>query len=632
LLSLSCAVAGCFGAASAGAGCLTNTDPEANKLQLLVSQDPAKVVPLAQAKIDELERSAPSRSAAFYAVLADAYTALELDREARRVASIGLVLAPRVDDPVHLSLLTSYSENIYDSAGLATAVSDIESAQRSVERGSLADVCLSITLGQLQHRQDRDDHAVATLTRAYRTSTALDMSRQRVLAAAALANVVSGLGDLPQALALNQEVIDWDTENKAWLDLSVTRFLRGQIHQRMRDYPNAITELREARRLSVHLKDRQGIAFADIRLCQAHIELANWDEAQKHCQSALQIFRETESNDMVKETLALTARIDLNRGRAATALATLNGVLEKDGADMPPNKIALLYRWRAQANAALKRHEQAYADLAEYVRRYVAVNDAERNAQSAAIRARFETDREIERNASLKRELARQQTTLHWTIVGIVAGAFVIVLLTYILIISMRHRRELGRLASLDSLTGVPNRRNIVESATLALEDATTHQQPLTIGLIDLDHFKVINDRCGHAVGDHVLKEFAHVGRELLRASDIFGRWGGEEFLVVLPNTSLDAAHVIVERLRVAALEIQLPASGEGLRVSISAGLASYEKGKKTLDNIVAEADAALYEAKERGRDVVTIADESLRMASTGVRQALHRAGAVPTQ
>lgn len=632
MLSLSCAVAGCFGAASAGAGCLTNTDPEANKLQLLVSQDPAKVVPLAQAKIDELERSAPSRSAAFYAVLADAYTALELDREARRVASIGLVLAPRVDDPVHLSLLTSYSENIYDSAGLATAVSDIESAQRSVERGSLADVCLSITLGQLQHRQDRDDHAVATLTRAYRTSTALDMSRQRVLAAAALANVVSGLGDLPQALALNQEVIDWDTENKAWLDLSVTRFLRGQIHQRMRDYPNAITELREARRLSVHLKDRQGIAFADIRLCQAHIELANWDEAQKHCQSALQIFRETESNDMVKETLALTARIDLNRGRAATALATLNGVLEKDGADMPPNKIALLYRWRAQANAALKRHEQAYADLAEYVRRYVAVNDAERNAQSAAIRARFETDREIERNASLKRELARQQTTLHWTIVGIVAGAFVIVLLTYILIISMRHRRELGRLASLDSLTGVPNRRNIVESATLALEDATTHQQPLTIGLIDLDHFKVINDRCGHAVGDHVLKEFAHVGRELLRASDIFGRWGGEEFLVVLPNTSLDAAHVIVERLRVAALEIQLPASGEGLRVSISAGLASYEKGKKTLDNIVAEADAALYEAKERGRDVVTIADESLRMASTGVRQALHRAGAVPTQ
>ena len=97
----------------------------------------------------------------------------------------------------------------------------------------------------------------------------------------------------------------------------------------------------------------------------------------------------------------------------------------------------------------------------------------------------------------------------------------------------------------------------------------------------------------------------------------------------MLPNTTLDAALVIVERLRLAALAIQLPSTGAGLRVSISAGLASYEEGMKTLDNIVAEADAALYEAKERGRDVVSIADESVRMASTGVRQALHRAGAV---
>jgi diguanylate cyclase (GGDEF)-like protein len=287
-----------------------------------------------------------------------------------------------------------------------------------------------------------------------------------------------------------------------------------------------------------------------------------------------------------------------------------------------------MYQWRAQANAALKHHEQAYADLEEYVRRYVAVNDAERHSQSAALRARFETDREIERNASLKRELQRQNTQLRWTVIGIVAGSFVIVLLTYILIISTRHRRDLSRLASQDGLTGVPNRRSIVELATHALQVAAERQQTLTLALIDLDHFKAINDRCGHAVGDHVLKEFARVGRELLRSSDIFGRWGGEEFLVVLPNTTLDAALVIIERLRLAALAVQLPSSGAGLRVSISAGVASYEEGVKTLDHLVAEADAALYEAKERGRDVVTIADASFRMASTGVRQALHRAGA----
>lgn len=619
-----------FGPVEATAACFTSTDPEAQQLQLLVSRDAAKVVTAAQAKIDQLKNSAPERSAAFYAVLADAYGTLELDREARRAASIGLVLAPRLDDPVHLDLLSAYSENIYDSAGLAAAVSDIESAQRAVERGSLADVCLSITLGGLQHRQDRDDLAVATLTRAYRASMSPQMSTQRVLAASSLANVLSGLGDLQQALALNQEVIDWDMEHEMWLDLSVTRFLRGQIYLRMHDYPAAITEFIEARQLSVQLKDHQGVAFADVRLCQAQIELAYWSAARKHCESALDIFKASDSTDMRKETQAMIARIDLNQGHAARALAALDGVLEKGGADLPPHRIGTMYQWRAQANAALNRHEQAYADLEEYVRRYVEVNDAERNAQSAALRARFETDREIERNASLKRELERQNTQLRWTVTGIVAGAFVIVLLTYVLIISTRHRRELGRLARQDSLTGVPNRRRIVELATRALNDAATHQQPLTLGLIDLDHFKAINDRCGHAVGDHVLKEFARTGREMLRGSDIFGRWGGEEFLVVLPNTTLDAALVIVERLRLAALAIQLPSSGAGLRVSISAGLASYEAGIKTLDNIVAAADAALYEAKERGRDVVTIADESFRMASTGVRRALHRAGAVP--
>lgn len=629
LLSLALCFAGLFAVADATAACLTSPDPEAHRLQRLVNQDAAKVVKIAQARIEELKHSAPERSAAFYAVLADAYGTLELDREARRAASIGLVLAPRIDDPVHLDLLASYSENIYDSAGLAAAVSDIESAQRAVQRGSVADVCLSITLGGLQHRQDRDDLAVGTLTRAYRASMTPERSVQRVLAAATLVNVLASLGDLPQALALNQEVIDWDMEHEAWLHLSVTRYLRGQIYQRMQDFPAAVTEYIEARQLSTHLKDHQGIAFADLRLCQAQIELKYWAPARKHCLNALEIFTASQSTDVIKEAQALLARIDLAEGRASQALATLNKVLEKAGADLPPHRVAPLYQWRAEANAALKRYDHAYADLDEYVRRHLEVNNAERAAQSAALRARFETDREIERNASLERELARQKAQLHWTVVGVVAGAGVIALLTYILIISTRHRQELSQLASQDSLTGVPNRRSSVELATQALADAASRQQPLTIGLIDLDYFKVINDRCGHAVGDHVLKEFARIGREMLRASDIFGRWGGEEFLVVLPNTTLDGALAIVERLRLAALTIELPSSGAGLRVSISAGLASNEGGAKTLDNIVAEADAALYEAKERGRDIVTVADESMRMASTGVRQALRRAGAV---
>jgi diguanylate cyclase (GGDEF)-like protein len=625
----------------ASAACLSNPDPEIRQLESLVYQDAAKAVTATQAKLAVLNatpQSQPARRAAFYAVLAHAFSILELDRDARQAASAGLLLAPRVDDPVHLSLLIAQSENIYDSAGLATAVANLESAQRTLSSGSLAHTCLMITLGGLQHRQDRDDLAVLTLTHAYRASMAPGMTEQRVLAAGALANVVGSLGDYPQALALNQEVIDWDVAHAAWLHLSVTRFLRGEAYRKMYNHAAAVKEFTEARRLSTVLGDRQGIAFADLRTCQAQIELRQWAPARQQCQSALAIFTASQSTDMLKEGRALIAQIDLGEGRPSQALTALNGVLDQGGTDMPPRRLAMLYQLRAQANAALKRYEGAYTDLDEYMRRYVEVNDADRTRQSATLRTHFETDREIEHSATLQRELAlgkeraqRQRALLRWTVIGVGASAFVIVLLTYTLVISMRHRKELSRLASRDVLTGLLNRRRTIELATRALSDAIAEQRPLTIGIIDLDHFKTINDRCGHAVGDYVLKEFARIGRESLRATDVFGRWGGEEFLVVLPDTTLDTALAGMERLRLAALAIQLPSSGAGLRISFSAGLATSELAIRTLDDIVAQADAALYEAKNRGRDLVRISDESYRMASTGVRQALRASGAAHT-
>jgi diguanylate cyclase (GGDEF)-like protein len=643
LLPLALAIACWFTAPAVSAACIPSSDREIQQLQSLVEQDAAKVVTTVQARIEALKDSSPERRAAFYGVLAQAFAILELDQDARKAASAGLALAPRADDPVHIDLLIALSENIYDAEGLTEAVANIESARRGVESGSIADICLTITLGGLQHRQNRDDLAVITLTHVYRASAKRGLAQQRVQAAGMLANVLSSLGDLPQALEMNQEQIDWDTAHEAWLDLSVARYLRGQIYKVMHDYAAAVKEFTEARRLSILLSDRQGVGFADLRICHAQIELQQWTAARQQCRSALEIFTASQSIDVMKEAQALLAQIDLNEGRAREALVALDSVLDKSGADLPPRRVAMVYRLRAQANAALKRHDKAYADLEEYLRHFVEVNDAERTQQSAALRARFETDREIERNASLQRELElgqerwqRQRELLRWTIIGVVAGVFVIVLLTYILIISMRHRRQLSRLASRDALTGVLNRRRVVELATRALADAATSQQPLTVAIIDMDHFKQINDRCGHAVGDYVLQEFARICRESIRGSDIFGRWGGEEFLLVLPKTTLDIALTIMERLRLAALTIQLPASSSaGLRVSLSAGLASNDfgggLGATTLDDIIAEADAALYEAKYRGRDAVRIADESYRMASTSVREAL-RSSAGATQ
>jgi diguanylate cyclase (GGDEF)-like protein len=623
-----------IGPSPAVATCLASADPAIRELQALVDQDAARALKQIQPLLDPLERAPKpdaKRLASLYAVQAQAYSILELDEEATNAASKGLKLATLATDPVRLDLLSSFAENVYDPAGIDKALKSVEAAQASLIRGSLADTCLLITRGLLQNRQDRPDLAIGNLTQAYHASTAPEYAEARIISAAVLSTVMRTAGDFTQALALNQEVVDWDTQQGATLSLSVNRFLRGKILTLMGQYAAAIEEFTEARKLSVQVSDTQGVAFADLSDCAARLELGQLDHAAAACNDALRVFTASHTADQVKETRALLARIDLANGHPESALITLNDVLDHAGADLLPGRVASLYQWRARANAALHNYRDAYADLAEYARRYALSNDAERTKDAAALRARFETDREIERNALLKRELSvsreesqRQARELRWNAIVATSGVVVITLLIYFLFANRRYRQQLVKLASQDGLTGLPNRRRTAELANAALVDATNTQSPLTIAIIDMDHFKIINDRCGHATGDYVLKEFARVGREALRESDVLGRWGGEEFLLIMPDATLEFALASLERMRTMVFGIRLPALGAGLRVSLSAGLATSLKHGRSLDEMIARADSALYAAKNEGRDLVRVADESY-LSTTAIRRAIRQ-------
>ncbi len=610
------------------------------RIQRLIDTDATQALEQIHARRDALRRgesgtaSGTRQLASLLAVEAEAYGILERSTEARHAAAEGLDLAKNPDDPVHLQLLSAYAENVYEEAGIAAATADIEAARRAQKIDSHAGVCLLITRGLLEHRRSRADLAIVTLTQAYRLSAAPGMPEAHILAAGVLSAVMRAAGDYPQALALNQEVIDWHTARGETLSLSVARFMRGQIFKLMRRFSEALVEFAQARRLSVMLDDALGIASADLRTCEAHIELGELGAAQVECTAAARRFAGAESLDSVKATEALLARIDLESGHAAPALQRLDAVLDHDGADLPPIEVAAIYESRARANAALHRYREAYSDLREYATRYAASNDAERHLQAGALRARFDTDWQIQRNASLRRELAesqeqsrRQEQQLRWNAVAAAAGACIIALLIYFLVTNVKYRRKLGALADQDGLTGLPNRRRIAELATQALVRARETGEPLTLALIDMDHFKIINDCCGHATGDHVLKEFARAGGEALRAGDQLGRWGGEEFLLVSPASTLQAGMANLDRLRTLIHRIRLPASGAGLRVSLSAGLAAFDANVKSLDELIARADKALYAAKSAGRDRVSIADATQITGSHAVRHS-HRAAA----
>ncbi|MGA2190122.1 MAG: diguanylate cyclase [Steroidobacteraceae bacterium] len=623
------------------AACIADPDSDIRQMQTLIGKDAVQALKQIQRRLDALpvvaraEPRTAAHRASLYAAQAQAYEILERSSEARSAAAAGLTLATNAFDPVHLELLSAAAQNVYDEAGIAAAIKNIEAARVVQPPESRAAICLLVTRGLLEHRQDRADLAIVTLTQAYRASSGPTLSEPHALAASVLSVVMRSMGDYAQALALNQEEIDWDMSRDATLSLSVSRFMRGQILKSSGSYGDAIAEFAEARRLSLTLNDQLGVAYADLRICEAQIGLGDLAAAQRECDSAGRIFAAANAPDSMKETLGLQARIDLGEGRADKALAGLNRVLDHDGADMPPLDVAALYESRARANAALHDYKNAYGDLREYSQRYAAATEAERHRQAGALRARFETDREIERNASLKRELAqsqeqatRQAKRLRWNAVGAVTGACVIALLMYFLAANIRYRKQMVKLASQDGLTGLPNRRRTAQFATAAVQTARTQGSALTIAILDMDHFKAINDCCGHATGDAVLKAFARVTGEALRTGDLLGRWGGEEFLLVMPESTPQVAAATLERLRTLMYGIHLPASGAGLRVSLSAGIAEFDANVRSLDDFIARADGALYAAKSAGRDCVRVADASQITGSHAARRALRQSQA----
>lgn len=174
------------------------------------------------------------------------------------------------------------------------------------------------------------------------------------------------------------------------------------------------------------------------------------------------------------------------------------------------------------------------------------------------------------------------------------------------LAIERTHREKAQTHARTDYLTGISNRRHFVELVGHELARAVRHQEPLSLLMIDIDHFKSVNDKWGHHGGDLVLQKIAHLIRDTLREVDIFGRMGGEEFAAALIGIDTDQALEVAQRLRVTVenTAIALP-DGQHVRITLSVGLAALKESDFSLDSLLHKADKALYRAKQSGRNCV---------------------------
>lgn len=166
-------------------------------------------------------------------------------------------------------------------------------------------------------------------------------------------------------------------------------------------------------------------------------------------------------------------------------------------------------------------------------------------------------------------------------------------------------REELLRLATSDALTGLLNRRVFLLRLEQEFERSRRYGVPLSLLVIDCDHFKQVNDGYGHAVGDLALQTLAILGQEVMRSCDIFARMGGEEFAILLPETSLEQAAAVAERLRLAVAKHPLETFAGNLHFTVSIGVSQLESGDLTVESLLVRADNALYAAKHAGRNRV---------------------------
>ena len=186
----------------------------------------------------------------------------------------------------------------------------------------------------------------------------------------------------------------------------------------------------------------------------------------------------------------------------------------------------------------------------------------------------------------------------------VIAYPFVMLLfaISLVLMATDRVRAEFEHLATHDSLTNALTRRHLTEVCQQELERCNRHGRVMSVLLIDVDHFKAINDSRGHQAGDQVLVQFVAAVNTLLRRADVMGRLGGEEFVVLLPETSIEVARVVAERIRTKVAELIQPAP-----FTVSIGVTTNKPAADTVDALMARADTAMYLAKEQGRDRVVL-------------------------
>lgn len=417
------------------------------------------------------------------------------------------------------------------------------------------------------------------------------------------------IGFYDKALEYFNEMENLATEEGLLVGQVQTSIQKSFVYYDQGDYAKALELQQKALELTANDEYNSQSASARVAVATTFNQLKRYSEAKKElelAQSLLEEFGLTSNNEMIEMQMGV-ALDGLEQHELAKQHFDRAEELMRAGGNR--RYLSMLYEARAKNYELLGDEKTALQMMQKHMELSRELEKDRGQQQILIMRYQFDSERSDLENKKLLAEKKLQETEVEalkraqrWQLVAIIMGGLLTIVLLGLILRQLGLSRRLKKQALTDSLTGVANRRHIEDYCQTVLQQAKREQLDASIIVFDIDNFKQINDQYGHVVGDEVLKALSTFCQTILRQKDKLGRYGGEEFVVVLPEVNLLNAYQVAERLRVGAEELKFGDSDKPFNITISLGVAEFNQ-EETMDHLIDRADEALYQAKAEGRN-----------------------------
>ncbi len=536
------------------------------------------------------------------------------------IAAAGLGEAGRAGEPKFRAELYLCRGYAYEQQGrIDDAGKDYELGVQEGERiGDQETLAKALAQrGELRYYRGDFGDALVDLQKAYELNVALksESSQRYVLNAIANLYADSRVGQYDRALEYYRQLLAANEAAGLSRGIATAHYNIGSTLERKGDLKGALEHYMQSLEIERQRQDPGEVAYGQRSIGIVLTKQDRPREALPWLNESVAYFERTGEAERLAQARLSRAVALRKLGRLPDALSDLEAARLRFEATGSERFLEKLHDERGLVFAALGNWKEAFAARTAQIGLQQKLSEQLREEHTSRLRVQFDTEKKEQENRALLRENALRGQALEAAQrirslqrMVILLGAGLIAILGYLAARHIANARRFRGMALTDELTRLPNRRHILTVADEQIRAARQGAAPFSLIMLDIDHFKRINDTHGHDVGDVVLQRVAHTCRAALRRDDRMGRTGGEEFLAVLPRTSAATAVEVASRLRAAVEALDCTDLAPGLRVTVSLGVTEWAPADPDLAVVAKRADESLYRAKQGGRNRVELA------------------------